>query len=168
MEHDKAPAIERLKAQVRLYFDACNRADRELFHEGLSHDCEHYFPPGVGGVYRSADATADLWNGFVRRMGSHWRIDRIIVKDDIVAVKWRHWKQSAVEHIRGYDWYTFSEDGTFNRTRSHYASPRDASRKKNELAGFDYLAHGYPSDCPDLEPSIGRIRQEHLELEVQR
>jgi limonene-1,2-epoxide hydrolase len=153
------------KRKVEQYFLACNRADRELFHEALAQDCEHYFPPGVGGVYRGPDAIADLWIGFVRRVDSRWTIDRIIAEGGVVAVEWTHWKPRVDEYIRGSEWYTFDANGKISRIWAHYASPRDESRRANELDGYDYHANGYATAAPQYPQAVEAIRQAHLERE---
>jgi hypothetical protein len=150
---------------VRGYFDACNAASRERFAEVLTEDCIHYFPPGVGGPYRGRDAIADLWIGFVRRVGSVWTIDRLVCDGVELCVEWTHFKPRSDEYIRGSEWYTFDADGRIDGIWAHYASPRDAARPRNELEGFDYAEHGYPLEHPHLPPDVAAERAEALARE---
>lgn len=149
---------------VKLYFEACNSASRELFAAVLAEDCVHYFPPGTGGPYLGRDAIADLWIGFVREKDSRWTIDRMVCDGEEIAIEWTHWKPLVGEHIRGSEWYEFDAAGKINAIWAHYASPRDPLRKANELEGFEYREKGYAVEPPALkDETLGRREQALLE-----
>lgn len=153
-------------ATVRAYFDACNAASRERFAEVLDERCVHYFPPNAGGPYRGRDAIADLWIGFVKRLGSRWTIDRVVCDGEQLCIEWTHFKPGAGEHIRGSEWYEFGPDGKITAIWAHYASPRDPARPANELEGFPYGDRGYPGDVPRLSVDIEAERQRNLATEA--
>jgi hypothetical protein len=150
---------------VETYFEACNRASRELFAQVLTERCVHYFPPGTGGPYLGREAIADLWIGFVREKDSRWTIDRLVCDGRNIAVEWTHWKPAVGEHIRGSEWYEFDEHGKIDAIWAHYASSRDAGRPANELEGFTYRGRGYPLTPPDLDEARKRERANALTSE---
>lgn len=143
-----------LAARVRTYFEGCNEANRKKLYECLAENIVHYFPPGVGGPYVGEKAIADLWIESVRVNGSRWTIDRMVADDSEVAIEWTHFKPRIGEYIRGAEWYEFDEDGLITVIRAYYASPRDTSRKVNELEGFPYEAEGFPLQPPDEAPGV--------------
>lgn len=156
---DSARRDRRTRA-VRRYFDACNAASRSIFAEVLTADCVHYFPPNAGGPYRSRDAIADLWIGFVRAVGSSWTIDRLVCDGVQAVVEWTHFKPDAGEHIRGSEWYEFDDDDMIVGIWAHYASARDVERPANQLEGFPYEEQGYPSAPPPLDDAALASRRE--------
>jgi len=139
---------------VRMYFDACNEANREKFYAVLADDVIHYFPPQVGGPYRGKQAVADLWIKFVREKGSQWTIDRLVSDGQEVAIEWTHFKTKLGEHIRGAEWYEFDEAGKISEIRAYYAAPRDASARANELEGFPYTDKGFALAAPTTPPTL--------------
>lgn len=152
---------------VHGYFRACNAASREMFAQVLAPECIHYFPPGTGGPYLGRDAIADLWIGFVRTKGSQWTIDRMACDGEQLAVEWTHFKPLVGEHVRGSEWYEFDASGMITHIWAHYASPRDASRPRNELEGFPYDERDYPIGPPALDPETAALRRANLEREGQ-
>jgi len=152
-------------ATVTAYFESCNAASRERFAAVLAADCVHYFPPGAGGPYRGRDAIADLWIGFVKRVGSRWTIDRLVCDGEQLCIEWTHFKPGAAERIRGSEWYEFGDDGKITAIWAHYASPRDPARPANELEGFPYVEHGYPGEAPELDPRLEAERERNLGAE---
>lgn len=139
---------EQLERTVREYFEGCNKASRERLYSVLADDVVHYFPLGVGGPYKSKEAVANLWLGFVREKGSRWTIDRLVSSGNEVAVEWTHFKPKVGEVIRGAEWYEFNSDGKIVEIRAYYASPRNSSRKINELEGFPYAEKGFAIEPP--------------------
>lgn len=159
---------KKMLESVKLYFEACNSASRELFAQILAEDCIHYFPPETGGPYYGRDAIANLWIGFVRDKDSRWTIDREVCDGNEICIEWTHWKLGVGEHIRGSEWYEFGEDGKINAIWAHYASPRDPARVANELEGFKYEKHGYPLQAPQLSRETHERRTASLQAEEQR
>lgn len=157
---------EAMVRTVHAYFDACNAASRERFAQVLADGCTHWFPPGTGGPYRGRDAVADLWIGFVRRLGSRWTIDRIVCDGSELCIEWTHYKPLVGERIRGSEWYTFDADGMIDGIWAHYASPRDAGRPANELEGFDYGGRGYHDEAPALDDELAAERARNLAAEA--
>ena len=133
---------------ARAYFEACNKASREELYSVLADDAVHYFPPGVGGPYRGKEAIADLWLGFVADKGSSWTIDCLLSDGDQVVLEFSHFKSRVGELVRGSEWYRFDDDGKIVEIRAYYASPRDPTRKRNELEQFPYGERGYPVEFP--------------------
>jgi len=148
MSMEPANRREILAACVRRYFDGCNEADREKMYSCFSDRVVHYFPPGVGGPYVGKQAIADLWINTVRANGSSWTIDGMVADDSGVAIEWTHFKPKIEEWIRGAEWYEFDTDGLIVSIRAYYASPRDKTRKVNELEGFSYRDHGFAVSPP--------------------
>lgn len=137
-----------LTACVRRYFEACNKADREIMYSCFSDQVVHYFPPDVGGPYVGKKAIADLWLNTVQVNGSCWTIDRMVADDSGVAIEWTHFKPKIDEWIRGAEWYEFDTSGRITSIRAYYASPRDKARKGNELEGFPYRESGFAVEPP--------------------
>lgn len=166
MSHAERDRRDHMIRSVHAYFAACNAASRERFAGVLAEDCVHWFPPEAGGPYPGRDAIADLWIGFVRRMGSQWTIDRLVCDGSEICVEWTHFKPAAGERIRGSEWYTFGADGKIDGIWAHYASPRDPARPANELEGFDYAGRAYPMATPDLDADIATERERNLAAEA--
>ncbi len=136
-----------LEARVRTYFEGCNEANRQKLYGCFAEKVVHYFPPGVGGPYVGKKAIADLWIESVRVNGSRWTIDRMVANNREVGIEWTHFKPLIGEYLRGGEWYEFDEEGLITVIRAYYASPRDTSRKVNELEGF-------PLQPPDEPPEV--------------
>lgn len=149
MSQQSGNSRDTLIACVRTYFEACNEANREKMYSCFSDDVVHYFPPGVGGPYVGKKAIADLWINSVQVNGSRWTIDRLVADDTAVAIEWTHFKPRIDELIRGAESYEFDGKGLMTAIRAYYASPRDKTRKLNELEGFPYAARGFPVVPPD-------------------
>jgi hypothetical protein len=132
-----------LEARVRTYFDGCNEANRDKLYSCFADEVVHYFPPGVGGPYVGKKAIADLWIDSVRVNGSRWTIDNLVADNISVAIEWTHYKPLIGECIRGAEWYEFDKNGLMIAIRAYYASPRDRTRKVNELEGFPYPAEAF-------------------------
>jgi len=143
---------EHLERTVRKYFEACNNASRDELYEVLADNVVHYFPPGAAGPYKGKEAVASLWIEFVREKGSCWTIDRLISDGYEAVVEWTHFKTKIGEVIRGAEWYEFDAAGKIVEIRAYYASPRDATRKANELQGFPYPEKGFAIKPPDDLP----------------
>ena len=148
-----APALtaERMEAQIRGYFAACNSGDPDRIAAYFEPDAVHYFPPGMyEGPFRSAAKIGEKWQAAVKTLGSHWTVDQVICdpKTCRAAIEWSHFKRAQDVILRGDEWYIFSPSGLIREIRAYYASPQDASLKALELGGFDYAGRGYPMKAP--------------------
>jgi methyltransferase len=143
---------EAMRDTIRRYFDACNRASREIMATCLTPDAVHYFPPGMyGGPWQGCDAIAAGWQRAVATFGSYWTVDRILCDPDSgqAVAEWTHFKTSAQTVLRGDEWYVFDRaSGLIQEIRAYYASPQDPELERLELHGFDYAAQGYALEPP--------------------
>ena len=161
----RAAQASRMKALILRYFDACNAADADAIVACFVPDAVHYFPPGMyGGPFRGARVIAEKWRQAVEELGSYWTVDNMICDPDAnqAVIEWSHFKTKQGKVLRGDEWYVFdAESGLIREVRAYYASPQDASLGRNELAGFNYAARGYPSLPPggEVETESSRIQR---------
>lgn len=140
-----------MEAQIRAYFEACNRGDPELIASFFENDGVHYFPPGMyGGPFRGGLEIGRRWQAAVQNLGSHWTVDQVICDAATrrAVIEWTHFKRRDGVMLRGDEWYLFSERGLIAEIRAYYASPQDRSLPALELGGFDYAGRGYPTEAP--------------------
>lgn len=137
-----------LEATIREYFDGCNEASAAKIIGCMEPDAVHYFPSGAPqGTFRGAVAIAEGWRAAVQNLGSVWTIDRVIVDAPRLeaVIEWTHFKRKQGIHLRGDEWYVFSERGLIREIRAYYAAPADgANPRPHELGDFDYAGRGYP------------------------
>ena len=144
-----------LEATIREYFDGCNEANAEKIVGCMESGAVHYFPAGAPqGTFRGAQAIAAGWHAAVKKLGSVWTIDRIIVDAPRLqaVIEWTHFKPKQGVHLRGDEWYVFSARGLIEEIRAYYAAPADAAHPRtHELGDLDYAARGYPLNAPDVK-----------------
>lgn len=144
-----------LEATIREYFDGCNEANAEKMMACFEPDAVHYFPAGAPqGTFVGAEAIARGWINAVRNLGSIWTIDRILAdaaKREAV-IEWTHFKPKAGVHLRGDEWYVFSESGLIKEIRAYYACPAIPDPvQTHEIGDFDYAGLGYPMSPPEID-----------------
>lgn len=141
-----------LEATIREYFDGCNEANIEKIMGCWTADGVHYFPAGAPqGPFVGARTIAEGWVAAVRKLGSIWTIDRMIVDAARreAVIEWTHFKPRQGVYLRGDEWYVFSKDGLISEIRAYYACPpATAEPRSHELGGFAYAALGYPLTPP--------------------
>jgi SnoaL-like domain len=144
-----------LEATIREYFDACNEADAAKIRACFEPEGVHYFPAGAPqGSFVGAAAIANGWVAAVKNLGSIWTIDRIVVDSSRLeaVIEWTHFKPKQGLHLRGDEWYLFSERGLIREIRAYYACPpATAERRTHELGDFDYSGRGYPLTPPSIK-----------------
>jgi ketosteroid isomerase-like protein len=148
MRSTTAPGLE---ATIREYFDACNAADADKIMACFEPDGVHYFPAGAPqGTFHGAKAIAEGWVAAVRNLGSIWTIDRVIV-DALkleAVIEWTHFKPKHGVHLRGDEWYVFSQRGLIREIRAYYSCPTATPPRNHEIGDFDYTGRGYPMTAP--------------------
>jgi ketosteroid isomerase-like protein len=144
---------EGLEATIWEYFHACNAADADKIAACFEPDGVHYFPAGAPqGTFKGARAIAEGWVNAVRNLGSIWTIDRMIVdpaKREAV-IEWTHFKPKQGVHLRGDEWYLFSERGLIKEIRAYYGCPPAQPPRSHELGDFDYKGRGYALTPPKV------------------
>ena len=144
-----------LEATIRRYFDGCNESDMDKITSCMEADAVHYFPAGAPqGPFIGATAIAEGWVAAVKRLGSIWTIDRVIVDTGRLeaVIEWTHFKPRQGAYLRGDEWYIFSASGLIREIRAYYACPPATAEVRNhELGDFDYQARGYPLAPPDIK-----------------
>jgi len=143
-----------LEATIREYFDGCNEASAEKIVGCMEPDAVHYFPAGAPqGTFWGARAIAEGWRVAVQNLGSIWTVDRVLVDAARLeaVIEWTHFKPKQGIHLRGDEWYIFSERGLIREIRAYYAAPSDASNPHtHELGDYDYRGLGYPLTAPKM------------------
>lgn len=146
---------EGLEATIREYFDACNEADAAKISACFEPAAVHYFPAGAPqGTFKGAKAIAAGWVKAVANLGSVWTIDRLIIDAPRLqaVIEWTHFKPKQGVHLRGDEWYVFSNKGLIREIRAYYACPTASTERRNhELGDFDYGALGYPMTPPPIK-----------------
>jgi len=141
-----------LEATIREYFDGCNEADAAKIARCWTADGVHYFPAGAPqGTFVGAQNIAAGWVAAVRKFGSIWTIDRLIVDAPRLeaVIEWTHFKPKLGVYLRGDEWYVFSSEGLIREIRAYYACPPSTAEARNhELDDFDYATLGYPMTPP--------------------
>jgi limonene-1,2-epoxide hydrolase len=135
MNEPKSPRRHRLEANVRTYFEGCNEGSREKMASVFAASIVHYFPPGMFGPVRGADAIAALWRRMIQQAGSRWTIDRMVSDEQEVVIEWTHFQPKTGSYVRGAEWYEFDAEGLITVIKAYYASPRDRALPANELDG---------------------------------
>ena len=142
----------KMDALMREYYDGCNEADREKIMRCFTPDAVHYFPPGMyEGPFRGAEKIAERWCAAVRKGGSYWTIDALLIdaQKGEAVIEWTHFKTSEGTVLRGAEWVEFDTDtGLMQEIRAYYASPQATDMKRLELGGFDYEQRGYELVSP--------------------
>lgn len=125
---------------IALYFEACNEVDGEKFKRCLTDDVIHYLPEGMGGPIVGIDAVVERWGADVRANGSYWTTQTIAADPAALTgvCEWTGVKPGLRSVLRGAEVYLFSEDLMIKEVHIYYASPRDDSRPRNQLAGYSY------------------------------
>lgn len=140
-------APDRMEAQIRRYFAACNAGDHGALVSCFTPEAVHYFPPGLPDIpWRGAETIARKWVWCVENLGSQWTIEKILCSSTApeAVIEWTHWKRKLNTALRGDEWYVFDEEsGRIEEIRAYYASPADSSVAIAELQDFDYAARGY-------------------------
>ncbi|MBI2994481.1 MAG: nuclear transport factor 2 family protein [Gammaproteobacteria bacterium] len=144
-----------LEATIWEYFDACNEGDADKISRCFEGDAVHYFPAGAPqGTFVGARAIAEGWVSAVRNLGSIWTIDRILVDAGRLeaVIEWTHFKPRQGVHLRGDEWYLFSDRGLIKEIRAYYGCPPSkAETRTHELGDFDYKGRGYPLVPPQVK-----------------
>ncbi len=144
-----------LEATIREYFDGCNEANVEKMLSCFEPDAVHYFPAGAPqGTFAGATTIAQGWVNAVRNLGSIWTIDRVIVDAPRLeaVIEWTHFKPKQGVHLRGDEWYVFSDRGLIREIRAYYGCPpAPGAPRSHELGDFDYPARGYPMAPPAVK-----------------
>lgn len=143
-----------LEATIREYFDGCNEASRDKILSCMEDDAVHYFPAGAPqGTFAGARAIAEGWINAVRKLGSVWTIDRMLVDAGRreAVIEWTHFKVDEGVYLRGDEWYIFSGRGLIREIRAYYACPPATSERRNyELGDFQYEVRAYPMTPPPV------------------
>lgn len=141
-----------LEATIREYFDGCNEANIDKIMRCWTPDGVHYFPAGAPqGPFVGARTIAEGWIAAVRKLGSIWTIDRMLVDADRLeaVIEWTHFKPKQGVYLRGDEWYVFAGDGRIKEIRAYYACPPwTAEVRSHELGSFAYEELGYPMTPP--------------------
>ncbi|MGA4838430.1 nuclear transport factor 2 family protein [Streptomyces sp. G45] len=134
-----------MEAAVRLYFEACNKVDRDLFAQCLSERVVHYLAHGMSGPLHGIDPVVERWGADVRANGSHWAVDAVYAdeKGRAALCEWTAFKPRLGKVLRGAEVYRFDESGLIDEVRIYYASRRDDTIATNELEGFPYAERGF-------------------------
>ncbi len=138
---------EQMESLIRVYFAACNRADRDGMMACFEADAVHLFPEGSPfGVLDGAAAIADCWVRCVAELGSHWTVDNFVGDGESgqAVIEWSHFKHKLGLLLRGDEWYRFSERGLITEIRAYYAAPTHDGVTEHRIGGFDYAGRGYP------------------------
>jgi len=147
------PTAAELEATIWEYFHGCNAADADRIAACFEPDAVHYFPAGAPqGTFKGARGIAESWVRAVATLGSVWTIDRIIVdaaKREAV-IEWTHFKPKQNLHLRGDEWYIFSERGLIKEIRAYYGCPPAQPPRTHELGDFDYKGRGYAMVPPKV------------------
>lgn len=139
-----AAALER---RIMGYFAACDTGDAALIASHFEPDAVHYFPAGAPqGSFVGADAIGAGWADFVRRLGSRWTVDRVLVDAGRreAVIEWTHVRPASGSYLRGDEWYRFSDRGLITEIRAYYACPAPDESRSYELGDFPYRERGYP------------------------
>jgi len=150
MHHTSA---EELLATIREYFDGCNEASISKMIGCMEPDAVHYFPAGAPqGTFKGAQAIAEGWVSAVKNFGSIWTIDRTLVDAAKLeaVIEWTHFKPKQGTHLRGDEWYIFSEAGLIKEIKAYYAAPAASTPQDHGIGDYDYAGHGYPMSPPDV------------------
>ena len=143
-----------LEATIREYFDGCNEASVEKMNGCMEPDAVHYFPAGAPqGTFKGAQAIARGWVTAVQTLGSIWTIDRVLVDAARreAVIEWTHFKPEQGIHLRGDEWYIFSERGLIQEIRAYYAAPAaTGTPRTHEIGDYDYRGLGYPMSPPHV------------------
>ena len=143
-----------LEATIREYFDGCNEASAEKMLRCFVPDAVHYFPAGAPqGTFFGAHKIADGWISAVRKFGSVWTVDRVIVDAHKLeaVIEWTHFKPNLGVYLRGDEWYVFAPDGRIREIRAYYACPAAVGQPvSHELGEYPYVQLGYPQRKPDI------------------
>ena len=143
-----------LEATIRKYFDGCNEADAEKMTSCMEADAVHYFPAGAPqGTFVGAQAIAAGWIRAVENLGSIWTIDHVLIDAARLeaVIEWTHFKPKQGIHLRGDEWYVFSERGRIREIRAYYACPAATPARSHEFGDFDYTGRGYPLTPPTVK-----------------
>ena len=143
-----------LEATIREYFDGCNEANFEKMTGCMEDDAVHYFPAGAPqGTFFGAKAIAEGWMTAVKNLGSIWTIDRVLVDAGRLeaVIEWTHFKPKQGIHLRGDEWYIFSDRGLIKEIRAYYACPAATDpARTHEIGDLDYEGLGYPMTPPPV------------------
>ncbi|MFF1481123.1 nuclear transport factor 2 family protein [Streptomyces sp. NPDC058301] len=134
-----------MEAAVRLYFEACNKVDRELFAQCLSEHVVHYLAAGMSGPIEGIDPVVERWGADVRANDSHWAVDAVYADPHrrTAVCEWTAFKPRLGKVLRGAEVYRFDASGLIDEVRIYYASRRDDTVPVNELEGFPYAERGF-------------------------
>ena len=137
---------------IKTYFEGCNEANFDKMVACFIPSAIHYFPPDMyDGPWRGADTIANHWIATVKKLGSYWTIDNLVIdthKNEAV-IEWTHFKTKLGVTLRGAEWYIFDDDtGLIKELWAYYASPQDKTLKKLEIYGMDYNKRGIAISPP--------------------
>ena len=148
------PTAAALEQTIRTYFDGCNEANLEKMTGCMEPEAVHYFPAGAPqGTFKGAQAIAAGWIRAVENLGSIWTIDHVLVDPGRLqaVIEWTHFKPKQGIHLRGDEWYVFSDRGRIREIRAYYACPAATPARAHELRDFDYAGRGYPLTPPSVK-----------------
>ena len=142
-----------LEATIREYFDGCNEADADEDYARASSPtaCTIFRPARRRARSSVRRRSPRVGLRAVENLGSIWTIDRMLVDAARLeaVIEWTHFKPKQGLHLRGDEWYLFSERGLIREIRAYYACPpATAERRTHELGDFDYAGRGYPLTPP--------------------
>lgn len=144
-----------LEATIREYFDGCNEANIEKMMGCFTEDANHYFPNGAPqGTFFGARKIAEGWVNAVKKLGSIWTIDRVLVDAGKLeaVIEWTHFKPKQGIYLRGDEWYVFDEDGLISEIRAYYACPAATDpARSHEIGDFPYAELGYALTPPAVD-----------------
>ena len=137
---------------IKTYFEGCNEANFDKMVACFNPSAIHYFPPDMyDGPWRGADTIANHWIATVKKLGSYWTIDNLVIdthKNEAV-IEWTHFKTKLGVTLRGAEWYIFDDDTELIKELwAYYASPQDKTLKKLEIYGMDYKKRGIAISPP--------------------
>ncbi|MFK4065526.1 nuclear transport factor 2 family protein [Streptomyces sp. NPDC029674] len=141
----KALDRDALEAAVRLYFEACNKVDPDLFAQCLSERVVHYLAKGMHGPIHGIAPVVERWGADVRANSSYWVVDAVYADERTrtAVCEWTGVKPGLRKVLRGTEIYRFDDAGLIDEIRIYYASRRDDSNEANELEGFPYRERGF-------------------------
>ena len=137
---------------IKTYFEGCNEANFDKMVACFNPSAIHYFPPDMyDGPWRGADTIANHWIATVKKLGSYWTIDNLVIdthKNEAV-IEWTHFKTKLGVTLRGAEWYIFDDDTELIKELwAYYASPQDKTLKKLEIYGMNYKKRGIAISPP--------------------
>ncbi|UGY94583.1 nuclear transport factor 2 family protein [Streptomyces gobiensis] len=134
-----------MEAAVRLYFQACNKVDRDMFAQCLSEEVVHYLATGMHGPIHGIDPVVERWGADVQANSSYWTVDAVYADEQTrtAMCEWTGVKPGLGKVLRGAEVYRFDDSGLIDEVRIYYASRRDETIAANELEGFPYAERGF-------------------------